>query len=141
MFSQFRYSLEKAPVDLFAKVTFSSGAATVARGKGFTSITKNGTGLYDIVLKDKYFLLLAMSATCLNGSATPLASTAGGIWYVKAVNAAAGTLTIGSLQVSGLAAIEAKDATMLVSALKSAVAIIDSMPHEEGEHEGDEGEE
>jgi hypothetical protein len=40
-----------------------------------------------------------------------------------------------------LAAIEAKDATMLVSALKSAVAIIDSMPHEEGEHEGDEGEE
>jgi hypothetical protein len=124
MFSQFRYSLEKAPVDLFAKVTFSSGAATVARGKGFTSITKNGTGLYDIVLKDKYFLLLAMSATCLNGSATPLASTAGGIWYVKAVNAAAGTLTIGSLQVSGAAADPADTTTLFLSlALSNSAAL------------------
>lgn len=75
-FCQFRYSLEKNPVDLFVKVSFgASGAATLstANSKGITSFTKNGTGTYDIVLQDKYYKLLNVTGVFSNGATGPAA--------------------------------------------------------------------
>lgn len=93
-FNQFRYSLEKNVVDLWAKVTFSSGAATVARGKGIASITKNGTGTYDVVLQDKYVALLGFDASFKDatgaGAAVPLSRFA----YISAEDVTAGTMTV-----------------------------------------------
>lgn len=62
LFNQFRLSLEKQVVDLFATVTFgASGAPTLvtARSKGIASIVKEGpAGLYTITLSDRYVDLL-----------------------------------------------------------------------------------
>lgn len=77
MYTQFRYSLEKAVVELFGKVTFgSSGAPTLSASasKGIKSITRTGTGAYDIVLgvgssQDVYNALLNMTCVFKNASA------------------------------------------------------------------------
>ncbi len=93
-YTEFRYSLEKKVVDLYARVTFSGGTATVARGKGIKSITKNGTGTYDIVLSDKYKALLGFDAAFKDatsaGTAVPLSRFA----YISAEDVTAGTMTI-----------------------------------------------
>lgn len=80
IYTQFRYSLEKAVVDLFGKVTFgAAGSPTLSAvsSKGILSITRTGAGTYDIVLgtglnRDVYNALLNM--TCVFENATPPAS-------------------------------------------------------------------
>lgn len=65
-FFQFRYSAERDLVELFAKVTIgSTGAPTLTATKGITSITRNSTGNYTIVLKDNYNLLLDTSVATI----------------------------------------------------------------------------
>lgn len=65
-FAEFRYSLEKKVVDLFAKVTVgATGAPTLARGKGIASVVRNSAGLYTITLADKYNALLGATVTCI----------------------------------------------------------------------------
>lgn len=70
-FFQFRKSLEKEVVDLYANVTFtqdgsSHAQAVINRGKGISSITRTGAGAYTIQLGtgvnvDTYMRLLSMS--------------------------------------------------------------------------------
>lgn len=75
-FTQFRLSLEKQVVELFAHVTFgSSGAPTLdtATSKGITSITRNSAGLYTIVLQDTYVKLLGVDLSQLSGSSAQAA--------------------------------------------------------------------
>ena len=60
-FQQFRFSLEKYVVDLYAHVTFgAAGAPTLdaPNSKGIASITRTGVGAYDIVLQDSYYRFL-----------------------------------------------------------------------------------
>lgn len=72
-YTQFRYSLEKAVVDLFGYVTIGAvGAPTLSsvKSKGIKSITRTGAGAYDIVLgvgsnQDVYNNLLGMQAIFL----------------------------------------------------------------------------
>jgi len=76
-FTQFRYSLEKAVVDLFGLVTFgASGAPTLSASasKGIKSITRVSAGVYDIVLgvgnnQDVYYTLLMAKHVFLNATA------------------------------------------------------------------------
>lgn len=68
-FSQFRYSLEKAVVDLYAKVAIgATGAPTLSRGKGIASISRTSAGLYVITLQDKYNALLHVSCAQIDGT-------------------------------------------------------------------------
>lgn len=68
-FTNQAFYLEKAPVFLLGKVTFgSSGAPTLARGKGIASITRTSAGLYVITLQDAYVALLKTSCTQLLAS-------------------------------------------------------------------------
>ena len=83
-------SLHKKPVSLFAKVTFATGAATVAVGRGITSITKNGTGTYDIVLADKYYSFVGADVVFKDASAVPLTC----FNYFSALAPQSGTATI-----------------------------------------------
>lgn len=74
MFNQFRYSLEKAVVDLYAKVAIgATGAPTLstANSKGIASITRNSTGDYTVVLQDKYYKLLDFRCVFLDTSGLP----------------------------------------------------------------------
>lgn len=80
-FTQFRYSLEKAVVDLFGKVTFgAAGAPTLSavNSKGIKSITRTGAGAYDVVLgtgsnQDVYPSILCMKAVFVNANpASPI---------------------------------------------------------------------
>lgn len=49
-FTQFRLTLEKRVVDLFAKVSFgASGAPTLLQGKGIVSVTRLSAGQYTFV--------------------------------------------------------------------------------------------
>lgn len=60
-FTQFRYSMEKAVVDLFAEVTIgAAGAPTlvVAKSKAIRSIARNSAGDYTLTLQDNYYRLL-----------------------------------------------------------------------------------
>lgn len=93
-YAEFRYSLEKKVVDLYAKVTFSGGAATVARGKGIKSITKNGTGTYDIVLSDKYKALLGFDVMFKDASSAASNVPLSRFAYISAEDVTAGTMTI-----------------------------------------------
>jgi hypothetical protein len=102
-FTQFRYSLEKKIVDLFADVTFgSSGAPTLvkAKSKGVKSITRTSAGLYVITLQDSYKRLLMMKAIFIN--ATAPASPAAFIvsTTVGSVNPPAITVTFNSAGVA-----------------------------------------
>jgi hypothetical protein len=95
-YAEFRYSLEKKVVDLYAKVTFSSGTSTVARGKGIKSITKDGSvaGKYAIVFDDAYAAFLGFDCQILDatgaGTTVPLAR----FCYILAVDPAAKTMSI-----------------------------------------------
>lgn len=71
-FNQFRLSLEKKLVDLYARVTFgSSGAPTldVANSKGIKSISRTGAGAYTIVLQDSYARLMGVNKINVSASA------------------------------------------------------------------------
>lgn len=57
-------ALEKEVKELYALITFgSSGAPTLTTGHGITSITRNSTGDYTLVLQDKYVSLKCVSGT------------------------------------------------------------------------------
>lgn len=96
-FQQFRYSLEKAVVDLYAVVDFGAAGAptldTSNNSKGITSITRTGAGTYDIVLQDSYYKLLNVTGMFLTATGGPAAPTI----YVSAESVgtqAGGTLTV-----------------------------------------------
>ncbi len=64
-FNQFRFSLEKKVVDIFAKVDLSASATPVlitAQSKGVASIGYTATGTYTFTLVDKYNRLLNAAA-------------------------------------------------------------------------------
>lgn len=104
-FQQFQYSLEKKPVHLFATVTFSSGAATLVRGKGVSStITAAGSGVYNFVLQDKYKTMLGCEVSFKDASAIP------GPAFMSAYDAAAGTLSV-KFTNSSLSAADPADTT------------------------------
>lgn len=64
-------TVEPEVVELYAIVTVTSteGAITLTRGKGFTSVTRSGTGQWAFVLDDKYKRFLGGSITGLKASA------------------------------------------------------------------------
>lgn len=71
-FNQFRLSLEKQVVDLFAKVTFgASGAPTLdaLNSKGIKSIARTGAGAYTITLQDSYVRFLGIRHTAVSATA------------------------------------------------------------------------
>lgn len=70
------YSLEKAPVVLFAKVAIgSTGAPTLnaSQSKGVSSISRTSAGLYVITLQDVYVRLLNCHAVRTLASGLPAA--------------------------------------------------------------------
>lgn len=72
---QFNYSYERDLVRLQFKIAIgASGAPTISNGKGLVSITRNSTGNYTLVLKDKFYLFMNSNITFLvNGDpAAPL---------------------------------------------------------------------
>lgn len=72
LMSQFRYSLEKKVVDLYADVTFgASGAPTLvaAKSKGIKSISRTSAGKYVVTLQDSYTRLLMMKHVFINATA------------------------------------------------------------------------
>lgn len=59
--SQFRYSMENTVVDLYMVVTIgATGAPTLTRAQGVTSITRDSAGQYSIILNDIYNQLLGL---------------------------------------------------------------------------------
>lgn len=71
---QFRYSAERDVVELFLKVNIgASGAPTIDKGKGITSITRNSAGKYTIVLKDIFNCLLGVDSAFVSGTSAPAA--------------------------------------------------------------------
>jgi hypothetical protein len=59
--SQFRQSIENVVADLYMVVTIgATGAPTLTRAQGVTSITRNGAGQYTVVLQDLYNQLLGI---------------------------------------------------------------------------------
>ena len=103
-FQQFQYSLEKKVVHLYGTFTFSSGTPTKARGKGISSITSAGSGVYNIVLTDKYKTMLGCDVSFKDASAIP------GPAFMSAYDAAAGTLSL-KFTNSSLAAANPADTT------------------------------
>lgn len=72
LYTQFRYSLEKRVVDLFADVTFgASGAPTLntAKSKGVKSITRSSAGKYVLTLQDSFNGLLMLKHSFVNATA------------------------------------------------------------------------
>lgn len=75
-FNNMFYSLEKAPVVLFAKVAIgATGAPTLsaANSKGVASISRTSAGLYVITLQDAYVRLLNCHAVRTLASGLPAA--------------------------------------------------------------------
>ena len=73
-FTNQAFYLEKAPVFLWAKVSVgSTGAPTLSRGKGISSVSRTGVGAYTITLQDKYPVFLNCEQTQLLASGTPAA--------------------------------------------------------------------
>lgn len=76
LFQQFRYSLEKNVVELFAQVTYgATGAPTLvtANSKGIKSVVRNSAGNYTITLQDTYFKFLGVDLTPVVPTGTPAA--------------------------------------------------------------------
>lgn len=77
--SQFRFSMHKDPVDIFAHVTFgASGAPTLdsANSPGIVSVTRNSAGNFTFVFGtnsqialDTYNYLLSVNASFVNATA------------------------------------------------------------------------
>jgi hypothetical protein len=88
--NQFRYAFEAAVNDIFMDVTFgSSGAPTIARGKGVTSIVRNSAGDYTITLQDNYNGLSMIKHTFINATAPASPSM-----YVKTNSITSGSVRI-----------------------------------------------
>lgn len=70
-YNQFRLSLEKSIVDLYAQVTIgATGAPTLvaASSKGIASISRSSAGDYVLTLSDKYVGLLDFSVITQNAT-------------------------------------------------------------------------
>lgn len=80
MFTQFRYALEKKPVDLYAKFSVgAAGAATLvsAASKGIVSVARTANaGEYLVTLADKYVDLYAVLPTVTFASGSPASGAA-----------------------------------------------------------------
>lgn len=64
-----KQALEKEVKEIYAKITHgSSGAPTLTTGVGISSITRNTTGDYTLVLQDKYNSLKMAEATLIKSS-------------------------------------------------------------------------
>lgn len=106
-FNQFRLSLEKSVVDLFANVTFGgTGAPTLvaANSKGVASIVRDNTGLYTITLSDSYVGLLMVDYVLVKNSATGPAA-----YEMYVVSQAVGTVAAPTIVVQFAAATTATD--------------------------------
>lgn len=76
-FNQFRYSLENAMCDIYAKVAIgAAGAPTldVAKSKGVASIVRDSAGLYTVTLADAYVDLFMVQATVELTAGSPASS-------------------------------------------------------------------
>ena len=76
LFTQFRYTLEKKIVDIYAKATIgATGAPTLveALSKGVSSIVRTGVGAYTITLDDPYVDLLLASFHVELAAGSPVA--------------------------------------------------------------------
>lgn len=72
--SQFLFQKERVPVRLYAHVTFgASGAPTLERGLGITSIVRNSAGKYTITLADNYNRMLGADMMQLTGASAAAA--------------------------------------------------------------------
>ena len=92
-YNQFRYSLEKKVVDLYASVAIgASGAPTLdkSKSKGVASISRTSAGLYVLTLQDKYVRLLGMDVTQVKAAGLPVA---GGFMVAADAVASAKTVT------------------------------------------------
>lgn len=66
-------ALEKEVKSLFAEVAIgASGAPTITKALGISSISRTGAGDYKITLDDKFVRLMHLSVTELNSSAQDL---------------------------------------------------------------------
>jgi hypothetical protein len=67
--SQFIYNKQTKPVLLSGKVSLNSSAAVTGFDfPGVTSVTKNGTGNYDVVLDDVFYKLVCAQATAVDST-------------------------------------------------------------------------
>jgi hypothetical protein len=80
MFTQFRYALEKKPVDLYCKFAVgASGVATIdaAKSKGIASVVRTtNAGEYLVTLNDKYVDLYGVYPTVTFASGSPASGAA-----------------------------------------------------------------
>lgn len=75
-FYQFLNMFEKGPVMLCANIAIgASGAPTLdsTKSRGIKSVTRTGAGAYDIVLEDRYQLLLEATKTIVSTTGTDAA--------------------------------------------------------------------
>lgn len=102
-FNQFRYSLEKKVVDIFAHVTFgAAGAPTLdtANSKGVVSVTRNAAGKYTFVFGTQAGMLdvynkLLMAKHIFDASGNAGTAPASPSMYLLANNVAvAGTCSL-----------------------------------------------
>ena len=64
LYRQFFYSLNAMPVYLQGEFTVgTTGSVGTIKGSGISTVTRTGTGAYDIVLEDKYPKFLGFQAT------------------------------------------------------------------------------
>ncbi len=67
---QFRYSYERDLWQIYAKITIgAAGAPTLTQAKGISSITRVSAGLYDVVLKDNFYMFMKADQSQLFASA------------------------------------------------------------------------
>lgn len=110
-FNQFRESIEKGVVELWAEITFGlTGAPTLVtsngtRSKGIASVSRTSQGLFVVTLKDNYVRLLDSACTFILAAgsfpaapgyqvtANAVTSTTAPTVTVQFVNAAGNTAT------------------------------------------------
>lgn len=88
-FQQFRLSLEKQVVELWADITFNGASApTINRAKGLASISAPASGLYTFTFQDSYVRTLGVTYESAIGVTLTTPFLTGNI-YVQADNIAA----------------------------------------------------
>lgn len=67
-FDQFRFSLEKNVVELWADITLNGASnPTVNRAKGITSVTRSGAGQLTFTFQDRYNRLVDLAIDGIKG--------------------------------------------------------------------------
>jgi hypothetical protein len=70
-YNQFLFSLNKMPVMLQGEFTVgATGSVSGIKGSGISTVTRTGTGAYDIVFDDKYNKFLGFQACASVASST-----------------------------------------------------------------------